>query len=181
MFFAASMKAFPLRPAAIAVLLAVSFGSSGPVYAEGPYSLDREVKKVGGWTIAVNKQRHGCLAFGEFRSGTAVELGYDTKKDAGFLVFANQDWDFVTNGADYDVRLVFNGNNRWRAHAKGAEMGRLHAFVFEGVKGQFIIDFAAYSSVRLEIEGVKLEGISLNGTMDAVKAMIDCSQYVSGQ
>jgi hypothetical protein len=49
------------------------------------------------------------------------------------------------------------------------------------VKGQFIIDFAANSSVRLEIEGVKLEGISLNGTMDAVKAMIDCSQYVSGQ
>lgn len=181
MSFGASMKATPSKSASIAMALTMTFAFIGPTRAEGPYSLDREVKKVSGWTIAVNKQRHGCLAFGAFRSGTAIELGYDTKKEAGFLVFANQDWDFIENGVDYDVRLVFNGNNKWRAHAKGAQMGRLSAFVFEGVKEQFIIDFAAYSSVRLEIEGTRLEGFSLSGTMDALKAMIDCSQYVSGQ
>lgn len=149
--------------------------------AQGLYSLDREVKKVGGWTIAVNKQRRGCLAYGEFQSGTAVELGYDSKKDAGFLLFANEEWDFVKSASTFDVRLVFNGNNRWRAQAKGVQIGDLYALAFEGVKEQFIIDFAAYSSVKLEVEGVKLEGISLRGTMDAVQAMIDCSSYVSGQ
>lgn len=156
-------------------------GTALPARAAGPYSLDREVKTVRGWTIAVNKQRKGCLAFGSFKSGTAVELGYDTRKDAGFLVFANEDWSFISDGESYDVRLVFNGNNRWNARARGVELGDFYALAFEGVKEAFIIDFAAYSSVRLEVEGQHLDGFSLAGTMDAVKAMVDCSAYVSGQ
>ena len=57
---------------------AVMFGTTA-ARAGTPYSIDREVDEVRGWTIAANAQRQGCFAFATFKSDTSIELGFDTK------------------------------------------------------------------------------------------------------
>ncbi|NLH82755.1 MAG: hypothetical protein GX458_18200, partial [Phyllobacteriaceae bacterium] len=64
-----------------AVLSAVGSASAGT-----PYTIDREVDNVRGWTIAANAQRRGCFASATFQSETSIELGLDMRNDSAFMV-----------------------------------------------------------------------------------------------
>lgn len=161
-------------PAAIVLIVA----TLAPAWADGPYSLDREVDEVRGWTIAANKARNGCLAFAAYQSGTAIEVGFDTRKDSSFMLFANEDWGGIEVGSDYEIKLVFDGRKSWSGHATGVRTGKLHGLALEGIKSDFVVDFARYSSVQVNFRGKRLDGFNLSGTRAAVEASIECSKDV---
>lgn len=161
-------------PAALG-LLAATIASA---WAEGPYALDREVDEVRGWTIAANQARNGCLAFAAYQSGTAIEVGFDTRKDSSFMLFANEAWDTIRVGTDYEIKLVFDGHKSWTGRAAGVRVGKLYGLALEGIKTGFIVDFARYSSVQVNLRGRRLDGFNLAGTRAAVEASIECSKEV---
>jgi S1-C subfamily serine protease len=157
--------------------LIVALGASSAL-ADGPYSLDKEIREVRGWTIAANQARRGCLAFAAYQSQTALEVGFDTRKDTSFMLFANEGWDFIVPGKSYDVKLVFDGSKNWSGTAEGVKAGSLHGLALEGIKSAFVVDFARYSSVQFHLGKRRLDGFSLSGTRAAVEAAIDCSKDV---
>lgn len=165
------------RRVGVAVLGGLMVGATASSATAGtPYSLDREVDNVRGWTIAANQSRNGCLAFATFKSETSIEIGFDGNKDRAFLLFANQAWDHLREGTTYDVKLVFDGHKRWNGSARAVGIGKLHALVFEGIKADFVLDFANYTTIQVDMNGRRLDGFNLAGTRAAVKSLVDCSQ-----
>jgi S1-C subfamily serine protease len=174
------LPAIPRRGllASLPVAIGLLAASVGSALADGPYSLDREVDEVRGWTIAANKARNGCLAFAAFQSGTAIEVGFDTRKDSSFMLFANESWDNIATGSDYEIKLIFDGRKSWSGHATGVRAGKLYGLALEGVKTDFVVDFARYASVQVNFRGKRLDGFNLAGTRAAVEASIECSKDV---
>ena len=143
-----------------------------------PYTLDKEVDTVRGWTIGANAVREGCFASATFKSETSIELGLDMRKDSAFMVFANSDWDKIETGTEYKLELVFDGRKKWNGRAVGIRIGKLYGLALEGVKNEFVIDFARYQTVQVNYNGKRLDGFNLDGTRAAVQAAISCSQDV---
>ena len=162
----------------VAAGLVIAATLAGPARAGTPYSIDREVDEVRGWTIAANENRRGCFAFATFQSETSIELGFDTRQDNSFMLFANESWSKIGVGQDYDLRLVFDGGKSWNGHATGVKIGKLYGLALEGIKAEFVIDFARKSSVQVYQGKTRLDGFSLAGTRSAVEAAIECSQRV---
>jgi len=158
-----------------AVLLVVT---GGIAEAGTAYTIDREVDTVRGWTIGANAVRQGCFASATFKSGTSIELGFDMRKDSSFMVFANESWDKVRVGAQYKLELVYDGHKRWNGRAVGIRIGKLYGLALEGVKSEFVVDFARYETVQVNYNGKRLDGFNLAGTRAAVQASISCSQDV---
>ncbi len=169
------VRAFRASGLAALALLGASVASAR---AESPYSLDREVDEVRGWTIAANKARKGCFAFAAFKSQTAIEVGFDSRKDSAFMLFANESWDSIKTGADYEIKLVFDDRKSWSGHATGVKAGDLYGLALEGIKSDFVVDFARYSSVQVNFRGKRLDGFNLAGTRAAIEAAIDCTKEV---
>jgi S1-C subfamily serine protease len=161
------------RLAAVAVAL-LWFAS--PAAARNDYSLDRDVDNVRGWRIAANQTRRGCLAVASYQSGTVIEVGFDQRTDSAFMLYANRDWTFLQAGARYDIALTFDGRKRWKGTALGVRAGTLPGLALEKIKSEFVLDFANYSSVRLEFRGRRLDGFNLTGTRAAVTATLSCTQ-----
>ncbi len=161
---------------------AITFGAtiSGATGARAgtPYSIDREVDEVRGWTIAANAQRQGCFAFATFKSDTSIELGFDTKNDNAFMVFANESWDKIKVGTNYDLKLIFDGSKSWNGKAVGVKIGKLYGLALENVKAEFVIDFARQSTIQVNYNGKRLDGFNLAGTRAAIQSAISCSEDV---
>lgn len=149
-----------------------------PAEARNAYSPDREVDVVRGWHVAANEARRGCLAYATYQSGTVIEVGLDLTKDTAFMLFANKSWRFVETGRRYDVVLTFDGRKRWNGVAVGVQAGEFPGLALEGIKSAFVVDFAAYTSVRLEHRGKRLDGFNLAGTRAAVNATVDCTRDI---
>lgn len=143
-----------------------------------PYTIDKEIDTVRGWTIGANAVRQGCFASATFQSGTSIELGFDMAKDSSFMVFANESWDKVRVGEQYKLELVYDGHKRWNGRAVGIRIGKLYGLALEGVKSEFVVDFARYETVQVNYNGKRLDGFNLAGTRAAVQASISCSQDV---
>ena len=161
---------------------AATFGAtiSGATTARAgtPYSIDREVDEVRGWTIAANAQRQGCFAFATFKSDTSIELGFDTKHDNAFMVFANEGWDKINVGTSYDLKLIFDGSKSWNGKAVGVKIGKLYGLALENVKSEFVVDFARNSTIQVNYNGKRLDGFNLAGTRAAIQSAISCSEDV---
>lgn len=151
---------------------------TGPLHAEGRFSLDKEVQETRGWTIAANKARNACFGFAAYRSKTVIEVGFDDRRDSAFMLFANEGWKNIEVGATYDIRLVFDGSKSWTGKAEGVRAGTLPGLALEGVKFAFLDDFARYSSVQVYHNRRRLDGFDLTGTRAAVDAAIDCTKGV---
>jgi len=149
-----------------------------PAAAKNEYSLDRQVDTVRGWRIAANETRKGCLAFASYQSGTVIEVGFDRRRDSAFMLYANRDWTFIEQGARYDITLTFDGRKRWNGTVVGVRAGEFPGLALETIKTQFILDFANYSSVRVDLRGRRLDGFDLSGTRAAVVAVLSCTQDV---
>jgi S1-C subfamily serine protease len=163
---------------AVMVGAAVLVAATGVARAGTPYTIDKEVDTVRGWTIGANAIRQGCFASATFQSGTSIELGFDMRKDNAFMVFAHENWDKIRTGADYKLELVFDGRKRWNGNAVGIRIGKLYGLALEGVKSEFVVDFARYQSVQVNYNGKRLDGFNLDGTRAAVQASLSCSQDV---
>lgn len=164
------------RTAVLAAGLLVA--AAGTALAGTPYSFDREVDNVRGWTIAANAARGGCFAAATFKSETSIEIGFDMKQDNAFMLFANESWDKIKVGSNYDLKLIFDGNKSWNGKAVGVRFGNLYGLALEGVKSEFVIDFARHSTIQVNYNGSRLDGFNLAGTRAAVQAAISCSQDV---
>ena len=160
--------------AGAAVLIAAVSGAQ----AGTPYTIDKEIDTVRGWTIGANAVREGCFASATYKSETSIELGFDMRKDNSFMVFANADWDKIKTGAEYKLELVFDGHKKWNGRAVGIRIGKLYGLALEGVKSEFVVDFARYQTVQVNYNGKRLDGFNLDGTRAAVQAAISCSQDV---
>lgn len=167
-----------LRALFAGALLLVVMG--GGAEAGTPYTIDKEIDTVRGWTIGANAVRQGCFASATFQSGTSIELGFDMPKDSSFLVFANESWDKIKTGSEYKLELVFDDRKRWNGRAVGIRIGKLYGLALEGVKSEFVVDFARYETVQVNYNGKRLDGFNLAGTRAAVQASISCSQDVHG-
>ena len=143
-----------------------------------PYTIDREVDTVRGWTIAANAARHGCFASATFQSETSIELGLDMPHDSAFMAFANSSWDKIRVGQIYELGLVFDGRKKWHGKAIGVRIGQLYGLALEGVKTDFVVDFARYQTVQINYNDRRLDGFNLAGTRAAVQAVISCTQDV---
>lgn len=153
-------------------------GASGSAWAGTPYTIDHETDTVRGWTIAANGARQGCFAAATYKSETTLEIGFDTTQDNAFMLFANESWDKVKTGAKYDLELVFDGRKKWNGKAVGVKVGALYGLALEGLKSEFVIDFARYGTIQVNYNGKRLDGFNLDGTRAAIQAAISCSQDV---
>lgn len=172
----AGAPVFSMRALLLAAVLGLT-GATGAV-AGSPYTLDREIDTVRGWTIGGNAARNGCFASATFQSETTIEVGFDMNKDTSFLVFANADWDKIRAGTTYDLELVFDGRKRWNGKAIGIRIGKLYGLALEGVKTEFVVDFARHETIQVNYNGKRLDGFNLAGTRAAVQATISCSKDV---
>ena len=161
---------------AAVLLFVVAFAL--PAAATNAYSPDRHVDTVRGWRIAANEIRKGCLAFASYQSGTVIEVGFDRRRDSAFMLYANRGWTFVEPGTRYDITLTFDGRKRWNGTALGVRAGEFPGLALETIKSEFILDFANYSSVRIDFRGRRLDGFDLSGTRAAVSAVLSCTQDV---
>ncbi len=150
----------------------------GSASAGTPYTIDREVDTVRGWTIAANANRHGCFASATFQSETSIELGLDMRRDSAFMVFANSAWDKIRVGETYELQLTYDGHKKWHGKSIGIRIGKLYGLALEGVKTDFVVDFARYQTVQINYNGRRLDGFNLAGTRAAVQAVISCTQDV---
>ncbi len=149
-----------------------------PAAAKNEYSLDREVDSVRGWRVAANEIRRGCLAAASYQSGTVIEVGFDRRSDSAFMLYANRDWTFLEAGERYEIALTFDGSKRWKGTALGVRAGTLPGLALEKIKSEFVIDFANYSTVRIDFRGRRLDGFNLSGTRAAVSAVLSCTTDV---
>ncbi|MCE1235507.1 MAG: serine protease [Hyphomicrobiales bacterium] len=157
---------------------AAFFAGASAAGAGTPYTIDKEIDTVRGWTIAANAARRACFASATFQSETSLELGFDTPSDSAFMVFANESWDKIKVGDTYKLELVFDGRKKWNGKAVGIRIGKLYGLALENVKSEFVIDFARYQTVQVNYNGKRLDGFNLNGTRAAAQAAISCTQDV---
>ncbi|NLH80707.1 MAG: trypsin-like peptidase domain-containing protein [Phyllobacteriaceae bacterium] len=155
-----------------------SLFAGGSASAGTPYTIDREVDTVRGWTIAANAQRRGCFASATFQSETSIELGLDMRNDSAFMVFANASWDKIRVGETYELQLTYDGHKKWHGKSTGIRIGKLYGLALEGVKTDFVVDFARYKTVQINYNGRRLDGFNLAGTRAAVQSVISCTQDV---
>lgn len=168
----ASLRALVLGAAGMIV------GATGSALAGTPYTVDREVDTVRGWSIAANATRKGCFFAATFQSGTTIELGFDMRQDNAFMLFANETWDKVQEGTTYKLKLIFDDRKSWNGTAVGVRVGKLYGLALEGIKSEFVVDFARYSTIQVDYNGKRLDGFNLAGTRAAAQAAISCTQDV---
>jgi hypothetical protein len=169
----------PARPLAALCGLAAML-LAAPAHAAGPYTLDKTIDVVRGWTVAANRQRNACSITTEFEDGLVIGSGIDASRAQGqaYMLFAHPKWSFVKPGARYDVRMMFNGGKRWNGVAEGVQINKIFGVAIEAVKTEFIVDFAQKTAVGLTIDRRDFGRYNLYGTLVGLNAAIDCTKDV---
>jgi S1-C subfamily serine protease len=170
--------AWSSRSGAAALALLLSAGAAG---AGGPYTLDKDIDVVRGWTISANRVRNACGISTEFDDGMLIAAGIDAsgKQKKAYMLFAHNSWSFVKVGQHYDITMVFNGGKRWTGDAYGVQINKIFGIAIEDVKTEFIVDFAQKSTVALTIGKRDFGRYNLSGTLAGLNAAIDCSNDVA--
>jgi serine protease Do len=141
----------------------------------GAGAFDNNWGNVKGWEIGWPNHSEGCSAWGEFDGGTAVKITLE--KNAAYLTFFNDRWNFIREDKKYYLRLVFDGRSSWKGKFIGINLrNELFGLTTDDVNIDFLKDLASYRGIRFYIMGSQkpLDALSLYGSMAAILKTIEC-------
>ena len=143
----------------------------------GAGAFDNNWGNVKGWEIGWPEDGEGCSAWAEFNGGTAVKI--TITKDASYLSFFNEQWNFIKEDKTYYIKLVFDGRSSWKGKFIGVNLRNV---IFGLTTGEVTIDFlkdlANYRGIKFYLMGSQrpLDALSLEGSMAAILKTVECLQ-----
>jgi S1-C subfamily serine protease len=158
----------------LTVAAAMAIGSQ-PASAQIRLTVDQEVGKTRGWTIAVSNSLDGCLAVARYRDETTVWFGIG-RELGPFIAFTNPRWTRVVAGRSYVLRLRMGRQGTWRGNFTGIAHRDHTGVITTGVKAQFFGDFARAGGIAVTHDDYSLARLDLLGSRAALEDIIACQR-----
>lgn len=163
-----------LRCAAVAALLSC---------ASFPAPAQDTVKwaDVGAWPVIVDRTiGNGCFTYMEYETGTILRIGFDRLHPGGYIMIANQRWNSLEIGKEYDLKLVFGRAVPWNGVGTAIDMHGQTALLLHFDQADLIADFMQKQSVQLWYADRQVDHLSLSGSFAAFNEVIRCQQAMDG-
>ncbi|MEM8730604.1 MAG: hypothetical protein AAGF79_11865 [Pseudomonadota bacterium] len=156
--------------AAIAMVLAL------PAHAD---LIDRGY--YNGWNVMVDPSLgNGCLIQSGRDGKTLTRIGYDPKKNQGYLAIFNPGWSRLREGQSYPLVFDLDGVKQ-PAIATGVEIGRIHgAGVLFRDRSVFEALARAQTLTVFNDKGAAVFQLDLTGTAEALSAARECQTEMTG-
>jgi S1-C subfamily serine protease len=160
-----------------AVLLTVGMVGVGsqPASAEIRLSVDQEIGKTRGWTIAINNSLDACIAVAKYRDETTVWFGL-SRTVGPFIAFTNPRWDRIQPGNKYTLRMRMGRQGTWRGTFDGFAHQDHKGLITTQVKAQFFGDFARAGGIIVSHDSDSLARLDLLGSRAALEDILACQR-----
>ncbi|RTL87010.1 MAG: serine protease [Hyphomicrobiales bacterium] len=152
------------------LIVLATFGNLATADARG-LNIDQNYGNIGNWAIGYSDNIGGCLAKVEYNNRTMLWLGLGSAEFGAFIALTNPNWDWVTIGKSYQLRVELPPYGQWKGEFTGFRGGDYPGLIFANFKTQFLYDFVRAREAVFS-EGIGRLDLTLSGR--AVQALIQC-------
>jgi hypothetical protein len=135
-------------------------------------------KKVGTWYIMIDKTLgNACFMLGIYEGGTILRIGFrqgKSQKSVPYMIVADEDWNSIEVGKDYDLRFKFDNEAPWNVPARGLAFNKAKVLYFDVTDWDFIDELMRKHRVLIEYNGKTIAILKLDGSFAALKETANC-------
>lgn len=171
------MKACPLRISLSAALCLISF-----LAISWSRAIEAWESKSNGWSIKIEESlQDGCYMTKLVANRYYLRAQFSTSSDIFQFAVGNSRWNFIEQGALYDVSIEFGSQSNWQGKAYGTWFEEMPAFLFyvnfddRRAEG-FITDLTHNYSLKIKFMNDITPDIPLVDVYDAMKQLIRCQR-----
>jgi hypothetical protein len=138
------------------------------------------VAKAGDWNILTDPNHdNNCLTEATMSDGTIVRVGFRKDGKDGMLAVFNPAWGEMKLGKKHPVEIML-GTDTFAGKADKKELNSARGMDVFFDNPQFVADFANAEEMTIMVDGAELAKVGLEGSKDAIEALLVCQATVMG-